>query len=91
MLTGNITPEGGNSRVQISTAHIQLHSLNIEIPTALLKAFRGRGSLLSVKTTRYKGGDGTETMLLWVRRCTHHEKNCSGHTVFYFKHMEKYK
>lgn len=43
ILTGNITPEGGNSQVQISTSHIQLHSLNTVIPTALLEALRGGG------------------------------------------------
>lgn len=44
-----------------------------------------------MKTTRYKGGDGTQSVLLWVRRCTHGENNCSGYIVFYFKQMEKYK
>lgn len=46
-LPGNINGKyyswGGNSQVQISTSHIQLHTLNIVIPTALLEALRGGG------------------------------------------------
>jgi len=91
MLMRNTAPEGGNNRVQFSTSHIQLRSLNTVMPTAMLKALRGRGGLWSKKTTRYKGGDGTETMLLWVKTCMHGENNWPGHTVCYFKRIEKYK
>lgn len=56
-----------------------------------LKGRWGWWCLWSMKITRYKGGDGTETMLLWVRRCTCGKNNCSEHIVSYFQHMEEYK